>query len=64
MPTGYVHSIRPEVAHQFAAMRLQSIPNNQHRLLELRLECLEKLDDLFLLDATFVETKQASLENF
>jgi len=51
------------VTHQFAAMRHQSIQNSQRRLLELRLEFLEKLDDLFLLDATIEETKQTSLGN-
>lgn len=44
--------------YQFRPVRLEAIPDNQQRLLEVGLERLEKLDDLFLLDAAFVETKK------
>ena len=36
------------IPHQFRPVRLEAIPDNQERLLEVGFECLEKLDDLFL----------------
>src|ERR1700740_1323392 len=34
------------VAHEAAAMRPQTIPDDQQRLLQVGLECLEEIDDL------------------
>lgn len=42
-------------ANQFRFVRRESIEHYQQRLLQMR---LEKLDDLFLLDAAFVEAEQ------
>lgn len=44
--------------HQFRFVCPESIEDDQQRLFQMRLERLEKLDDLFLLDAAFVETEQ------
>src|SRR4030066_2002610 len=46
------------IPYQFRPVRLEAIPDNQERLLEVGFERLEKLDDLFLLDAAFVKAKQ------
>lgn len=46
------------LAHQFAAMRSQSVQDNQQWLLEMRFERLQEFDDLFFLDAPFVQTEQ------
>src|ERR1035437_8345529 len=46
------------VAHQMAAMRLQAIPDHQQGLLEMSLQSFEKCDDLFFLDAAFVQPEQ------
>src|SRR4030065_961564 len=46
------------IPYQLRPVRLEAIPDNQERLLEVGFECLEKLDDLFLLDAAFVKAKQ------
>jgi hypothetical protein len=46
------------VAYQAAAMRLQTVPNYQQRLLEMGFECVEKFDDLFLLDTALVQAEQ------
>ena len=45
--------------HQFRPVRLETIPDNQERSLEMGFERLEKFDDLFLFDAALVETEQA-----
>ena len=47
------------VAHQATAMRLQAIPDQQQRLLQMVLERLERFHDLFLLDAALVQPEQA-----
>src|SRR5450759_998787 len=46
------------IAHQTAAMRLQAIPDHQQGLLEMSLQRFEKFDDLFFLDAAFVQPEQ------
>src|SRR5471030_1421738 len=46
------------VAHQAAAMCLQTIPDHQQRLLEMGLECFEQFDDLFLAAAALVQPEQ------
>src|SRR5574340_534179 len=46
-------------AHQFAAVRLQPVPDNQQWLFEVRLECLQEFDDLFFPDASLVQAEQA-----
>src|SRR5664279_114215 len=40
-------------------MRLQTIPYQQQRLLQMCLERLEEVDNLLLLDAAFVQSEQA-----
>lgn len=40
-------------------MRLQPIPDNQQRLLEVGFERLQEFDDLLFLDASLVQTEQA-----
>ena len=47
------------LAHQATALRPQAVPDNQQRLLQMRLERLEKFDDLRFLDAALVQTEQA-----
>ena len=47
------------LAHQATAMSPQSIPDDQQRLLQVGLERLEEVDNLFLLDAALVQTEQA-----
>src|SRR6476660_7451556 len=44
--------------HKFRSVRLESIPDNQQRLLQMHLERLEELDDLLLFDAPFVKAEQ------
>ena len=46
------------LAHQFAAVRPQSIQDNQQGLLEMGLERLQEFDDLFFLDAPLVQAEQ------
>lgn len=46
------------VANQTAAVCLQAIPEDQQRLLQMSLECLEECDDLLFLDAAFVQAEQ------
>lgn len=53
-----VHAVQV-IASQPTAMRLQAIPDDQQRLSKVRLDSLKKLDDLFFLDATFVQAEQA-----
>ena len=43
------------LAYQIAAMRFQTVPNDQQRLLDVRAQRFEELDMLFLLDAALVE---------
>lgn len=47
------------VAHQATAVRLQAIPDDQQRLLQMGFQRLEEFDDLFLLDAALVQPEQA-----
>ena len=47
------------LAHQTAAMRLQAIPDDQQRLLQVGLERFEESGDFFFLDTTFVRPEQA-----
>src|SRR5574340_745049 len=51
-------------AHQFAAVRLQPVPDNQQWLFEVRLECLQEFDDLFFPDASLVQAEQAYLKRW
>src|ERR1019366_1095074 len=46
------------LAHQSAAVSLQSIPDHQQWLTQVSLERLQELDDLFLLDTALVQPKQ------
>src|SRR5215207_7404812 len=46
------------VAHQAAAMRFQTIPNHQQRLLEMGLERFQKPHDFLFLDAALVQPEQ------
>ena len=45
--------------HQTTAVRLQAIPDDQQRLLQVGLERLEEFDDLLLLDTALVQPEQA-----
>src|SRR5690606_8282409 len=47
------------LAHEAAAMCSQTVPDDQQRLLQVRLQGLEKVDDLLLLDTSLVQSKQA-----
>src|SRR5882672_5339501 len=47
------------VAHELAAMRLQPVPDDQQRLLQVGAQRLEELDVLLFLDRAFVQTEQA-----
>jgi len=47
------------VAHETAAMSSQTVPDNQQRLLQVRLQSLEELDDLLLLETALVQSEQA-----
>ena len=49
------------LSHQTTAMSLQAIPDDQQRLLQVSLERFEEFDDLFLLDAAFVQTGNRQL---
>jgi hypothetical protein len=46
------------LAHQTTAVRLQTIPYHQQRLLQVGLERLEEFDDLLFLDAALVQPEQ------
>ena len=47
------------LAHQLAAVRLQTIPDHQQWLLEMGFERLQEFDDLFFLDASLMQSEQA-----
>src|SRR5690606_39290109 len=47
------------LAYEAAAMCSQSVPDDQQRLLQVRLQGLEKVDDLLLLDTSLVQPEQA-----
>ncbi len=47
------------IAYQAASVRLQTIPDYEQRLLQMRLERFEEFDDLFFLDAALVQPEQA-----
>src|SRR5882672_68152 len=46
------------LAHELAAMGLQSVPDDQQRLLQVSAQRLEELDVLLLLDRAFVQAEQ------
>lgn len=47
------------VAQQATAVRFQTIPDDQQRLLQVGLQRLEEFEDLFLLDAALVQPEHA-----
>src|SRR3982751_1787547 len=47
------------LAHELASMRLQAVPDDQQRLLQVSAQRLEELDVLFLLDGSLVQTEHA-----
>ena len=47
------------LAHELAAMSLQTVPDDQQRLLQVDAQRLEELDVLLLLDRAFVQTEHA-----
>ena len=47
------------IPYQFRPVRLETIPDNQKRLLEVSFERLEEFDGLFFFDAAFVKSKHA-----
>ena len=54
--TGQVVQVVP---HQVTAVCLQPIPDDQQRLLQVRLEGVEEFDNLLFLDTALVQPKQA-----